>query len=424
MQSSAYQRHRKDVTDGLAVPYDVGGDAPGAFFAFTSNVDAHHFDWFAASEIRECHGNTELYQCTSRYCQRKGAIWRAPLSFRFQVDKTTMLARNGSPAASRMILSPCVVCEGTRMLLDSTCPLCDGIGAFADEDEEISPGMPAGDVPRIGQVGGGGRPTVLRYMPGPAPEAQVAGFTQNHPVCPHCNAAARPAILMFGDCGWQDFDEQEERWERWRLAVKEEIKSRSGQVRVVILELGAGCNVPTVRCTSEDKLRLWHDAGAVARLVRINADMPLGDRPPFSPGSSLASSVISIMARGLPTLLEINAIMLNQSFERPVAETTLPSQQHCASGPPWSGDLSAEGLSEEEWLDIKTAFEAQAQGKQALPLEVVYKVIVPSEEMIEYSYDDFQDNIRTLKKVGGREDPASAGELTLTEVRQFFEMFG
>ena len=93
---------------------------------------------------------------------------------------------------------------------------------------------------------------------------------------------------MFGDYRWQDFDEQERRWEVWCRAVKEEIKYRSGNVRVVILELGAGSNVPTVRCTAEQTLSSWHKAGADARLVRVNPDMPLGDRPPFSPGGQLA----------------------------------------------------------------------------------------------------------------------------------------
>ena len=37
--------------------------SPGAFYVFTSNVDAHSFDAFRSCEVRECHGNTELWQC-------------------------------------------------------------------------------------------------------------------------------------------------------------------------------------------------------------------------------------------------------------------------------------------------------------------------------------------------------------------------
>jgi len=113
-------------------PYRVSGHA-GSFFVFTSNVDAHHFDWFRACEIRECHGNTELYQCAEARCSPRGrplrrdtrelednggaasssgvdrpnswkkvgnpcrAVWRAPRDFRFTVDKATMLASASAP---------------------------------------------------------------------------------------------------------------------------------------------------------------------------------------------------------------------------------------------------------------------------------------------------------------------------------------
>ena len=73
--------------DGQLEPYQVT-DLPGAFYAFTSNVDAHHFDWFHACEIQECHGNTELYQCESPECP--SATWRAPIDFPFKVDTSTM----------------------------------------------------------------------------------------------------------------------------------------------------------------------------------------------------------------------------------------------------------------------------------------------------------------------------------------------
>ena len=37
-------------------PFFIAG-AAGAFFCFTSNVDAHSHAAFAATEIRECHGD-------------------------------------------------------------------------------------------------------------------------------------------------------------------------------------------------------------------------------------------------------------------------------------------------------------------------------------------------------------------------------
>merc|ERR1719373_988061 len=59
-----------------------------------------------------------------------------------------------------------------------------------------------GSTAAVGRVRGGGRPRMLRHMPGAAPRAEDVGFTSNHPRCPTCDAPARPAILMFGDFSW------------------------------------------------------------------------------------------------------------------------------------------------------------------------------------------------------------------------------
>lgn len=76
------------------------------------------------------------------------------------------------------------------------------------------------------------------------------------PRCPDCGGMARPNILMFGDGGWIDAQpENRARLERWLGSV----------TRPVVIELGAGTAVPSVR----------HFAKGVARefggcLVRIN----------------------------------------------------------------------------------------------------------------------------------------------------------
>jgi NAD-dependent SIR2 family protein deacetylase len=88
------------------------------------------------------------------------------------------------------------------------------------------------------------------------------------PVCPACGALARPNVLMFNDWNWlsQRTSEQERRFETWLGAL--------GASRLVIIELGAGLAVPTVRWTSE-RLASRTDA----TLIRINpreAQVPPG----------------------------------------------------------------------------------------------------------------------------------------------------
>eukprot|EP00804_Cyclotella_cryptica_P018641 CCRYP_011436-RB/>CCRYP_011436-RB protein AED:0.16 eAED:0.16 QI:34/-1/0/1/-1/1/1/0/508 len=110
-------------------PYHVSTQRAGAFFFFTSNVDAHSYDVFQSHEIRECHGNTELWQCRNFACgtndtsmegfatsideeldgekKEKDArpknwerrLWRLPLDHMFEVDPVTMSA---PPTKGRM----------------------------------------------------------------------------------------------------------------------------------------------------------------------------------------------------------------------------------------------------------------------------------------------------------------------------------
>lgn len=103
------------------------------------------------------------------------------------------------------------------------------------------------------------------------------------PSCPRCGSMARPNVLMFGDWGWlsERTEAQERRFADWVGAL--------GGSRLVIIEVGAGTAVPTVRMTSEN---LAHRSGAT--LIRINV------REPQVPGDH-----IGIALGGLEALLEI-----------------------------------------------------------------------------------------------------------------------
>ncbi|WP_108646459.1 SIR2 family NAD-dependent protein deacylase [Polynucleobacter rarus] len=63
------------------------------------------------------------------------------------------------------------------------------------------------------------------------------------PACSHCQSIARPNILMFRDSEWLEghFLEQESNWNMWRKVVK----------RPVVIELGAGIDIPSIRYFSE-----------------------------------------------------------------------------------------------------------------------------------------------------------------------------
>jgi NAD-dependent SIR2 family protein deacetylase len=77
------------------------------------------------------------------------------------------------------------------------------------------------------------------------------------PACPHCGALARPNVLMFGDARWLDArtEAQYARFEAWRARAR----------RIVVIEIGAGTDVPSVRHQCE---------GLGGPLIRINPREP------------------------------------------------------------------------------------------------------------------------------------------------------
>ncbi|MDR2365558.1 MAG: NAD-dependent deacetylase [Zoogloeaceae bacterium] len=82
------------------------------------------------------------------------------------------------------------------------------------------------------------------------------------PECPVCHALARPNILMFNDWNWLDARTHAQllHFRRWRQAVK----------RLVVIEIGAGTAIPTVRDFSEEQ---------ACPLIRINTRASQVHRP-------------------------------------------------------------------------------------------------------------------------------------------------
>lgn len=91
------------------------------------------------------------------------------------------------------------------------------------------------------------------------------------PLCSRCGAAARPNILMFGDYGWVA-----ERTQRQRERFNSFLARQNGK-RIVVIELGAGTAIPTVRAACE---RIG--AFSRARVIRINPREPQISAPHLS----------------------------------------------------------------------------------------------------------------------------------------------
>lgn len=107
------------------------------------------------------------------------------------------------------------------------------------------------------------------------------------PHCPDCGEVARPNILMFGDFSWISTrtDNQEQRFNRFLI-------ENNGR-RLVIVELGAGTAVPTIRHLTETLGRKKN-----ARAIRINPRE-----------AEIGSAHISIADGALSALRAIDALL-------------------------------------------------------------------------------------------------------------------
>ena len=95
--------------------------------------------------------------------------------------------------------------------------------------------------------------------------------SDNVPLCPRCGSAARPNILMFGDYGWIG-----DRTARQKERLGQFLARHAGN-RIVVVEMGAGTAIPTVRAASER-------IGALSkgRVIRINPREPQISPPHIS----------------------------------------------------------------------------------------------------------------------------------------------
>lgn len=116
------------------------------------------------------------------------------------------------------------------------------------------------------------------------------------PSCPRCGRLARPNVLMFDDYRWLHHraGQQRARLDTWLQKI-------GSAARIVVIELGAGTHIPTVRHFS-DRL-LSHGAS----LVRINPTDPGVPRSRAGASSTRAERAVGLRSPALATLVEIDA---------------------------------------------------------------------------------------------------------------------
>jgi NAD-dependent SIR2 family protein deacetylase len=100
------------------------------------------------------------------------------------------------------------------------------------------------------------------------------------PRCPNCGAVSRPNILMFGDFAWLDA-----RTAAQRARLEEFLQDVRGR-RLLVVELGAGSAIPTIRWTSE---RIGRGDACVVRINPREPEVP-------APHLSIAAGALEALA--------------------------------------------------------------------------------------------------------------------------------
>jgi NAD-dependent SIR2 family protein deacetylase len=105
------------------------------------------------------------------------------------------------------------------------------------------------------------------------------------PLCIRCGDVARPNILMFGDFSWMSVrtDRQESQFGMF-------LEENRGH-EMVVVEMGAGTAIPTIRALSE---RLGRRRGVT--VVRINPREPWIDAPHLSISDGALAGLTAIGA--------------------------------------------------------------------------------------------------------------------------------
>lgn len=105
------------------------------------------------------------------------------------------------------------------------------------------------------------------------------------PACPNCKSIARPNILMFSDFEW---DHSRTTYQRKRMEDWLEDKK---QKKLLVIEIGAGSDIPTVRLTCEEIFQSIGDQ--FIRINPIESECNIKNSLSFSMGAEKALKIIA-----------------------------------------------------------------------------------------------------------------------------------
>lgn len=212
-----------------------GQQVPRGFFSVTSNIDGHWERTIGPDRVWECHGALTRLQALD---SSNATIWPACADDFGRIEMPEWDLRAGESVETRSSLK-----EGTWQ---------EGFVVGADGCSILE--RKTGEKCSVFGVRRQGGPDLMRILP-----------SSVIPTGPGL-ATARPNVMMFDDGGVNTavMDAQEARFTSWLNSLS------PASSRLVIIEIGAGTAVYTIRALTEETLHRF----ACAKLIRINLEQP------------------------------------------------------------------------------------------------------------------------------------------------------
>lgn len=230
---------QSDPHSGYSILAELGSTRPKGCFSITSNIDGH---WVRTAGIGE-----------ERTFEMHGALTHMQ-----RIDATGGIWPTDPAHIARLPTAPWDLVPGEL------------VEVLRHGKWEASPSF------RVGEDGA----TIVSYdadgVGGPLEGVRGVRRPGGHDLCRISTDtplpvdseghAARPNVLMFGDGGFRHdrIEAQEERYDRWLESFHADKKAK-----LVVVEVGAGTAVPTIRFACE---RLISKHAGPATLVRLNLD--------------------------------------------------------------------------------------------------------------------------------------------------------
>lgn len=258
---------------------------PSNIATYTSNVDGH-FRRFPSLSHRLCeiHGCAEEWACGASMGHLRKEDGIVPRSGAFR-DHNAAFAPQARPDA--------MSCSATTFS-----PSDEELGVLAHACRGALASSGAPGTPESADL----RPSCEVRSDGA--EGASALWHALPPRCPCCAAPLRPCVLMFGD---EDpalltrLAGPAQRYQEWEDAMEAELAA-DATLSLVVLELGCGERVPSVRIECEDVVRDICHRGGRAMHIRVNAE---GE----SEGGARAPPSIAIQGNAATVLERIDAII-------------------------------------------------------------------------------------------------------------------